>query len=151
MSIAVCAAVVALCGCASQERSAVDPPAGKTGGPILDVGTDSGGTPMRRFGRFVEKLKAYQSAGIPPGEVLRMATTGNARILRMENETWAVRPGLMADLMACAGDPTAGVAALRIAYWLGIVLEAISFAQLAYPSLGKATMIVIAWAHFTLL
>lgn len=32
------------------------------------------------------------------------------------------------------------IAALRIAYWLGIVLDAISFAQMAFPSLGRAMM-----------
>ena len=45
--------------------------------------------------------------------VLRAATSGNARMLHLEGEIGTIAPGLVADLVAVAGDPTADLAALR--------------------------------------
>ena len=58
----------------------------------------------------VELMVAY---GMPALDVLRAATRGNARMLRMEGRIGSIRPGLLADLVAVAGDPLADVAALR--------------------------------------
>jgi imidazolonepropionase-like amidohydrolase len=58
-------------------------------------------------------LDSYTEAGLPAPYVLRMLTTNAARLLGVERERGAVRPGLYADLVATPGDPLSDVAALR--------------------------------------
>jgi len=50
--------------------------------------------------------------GFSPLEVLRQATSGNAKIFHL-NDRGRIAPGLLADLVSVAGDPTKDVAALR--------------------------------------
>lgn len=45
-------------------------------------------------------------------DVLRQATSGSARVFRL-NDRGSIRPGLLADLVSVTGDPTRDVAALR--------------------------------------
>ena len=44
---------------------------------------------------------------------MQAATSVNARILRMENEVGRIRPNLLADLVAVAGDPTRDISTVR--------------------------------------
>jgi len=53
-----------------------------------------------------------QDYGFAPLEVLRQATSGNARLFHLADRG-RVAPGLLADLVAVAGDPTQQVQALR--------------------------------------
>jgi len=50
---------------------------------------------------------------MPTVDALKSATSTAARVLHMEKEIGAVKPGLYADLVAFDGDPTKDVAALR--------------------------------------
>jgi hypothetical protein len=59
------------------------------------------------------ELELYVEAGIPPGEVLRIATLGAARVMGMERDFGAVAPGKMADLVVIEGDPTVDIGAVR--------------------------------------
>jgi imidazolonepropionase-like amidohydrolase len=80
----------------------------------MGIGTDSGGTPMRRFGFYYEELACYARAGVPAAEILRTATSGNVEILGMADDIGSIRPGLKADLIACSGDPTRDISALFV-------------------------------------
>ena len=51
--------------------------------------------------------------GMRPADVLIAATSGNARIFHIADRVGAVRPGLLADLVAVDGDPTHEIAAVR--------------------------------------
>lgn len=51
--------------------------------------------------------------GMKPIDVLRSATTINAQILHLDDMIGAVRPHLLADLIAVDGDPTADISMLR--------------------------------------
>ncbi len=58
------------------------------------------------------EMEAMQRAGMPAAQVLIAATSGNARILHLADRG-AIRPGLLADLVAVDGDPTRDVAAVE--------------------------------------
>jgi imidazolonepropionase-like amidohydrolase len=51
--------------------------------------------------------------GMPATAALKSATSTAARVLHMENQIGAVKPGLFADLVAFEGDPTKEIGALR--------------------------------------
>lgn len=55
----------------------------------------------------------FVEAGIPPADLLRMLTTNGARLLGVEEERGAIRPGMAADLIAMPANPLDGVDALQ--------------------------------------
>jgi imidazolonepropionase-like amidohydrolase len=62
---------------------------------------------------LARELELYVSAGIPPKEVLRIATLGNAEVMKREKEYGRVLPGYVADLILVEGDPTLLIGDLR--------------------------------------
>jgi imidazolonepropionase-like amidohydrolase len=79
-------------------------------GVTLCAGGDTG---VFAHGDNARELELMQAWGVPAGQVLAIATAGNARVLGLEARLGAVKPGLLADLVAVEGDPTRDVAALR--------------------------------------
>ncbi len=75
--------------------------------PIV-AGTDSvAGFVLHR------ELENYVRAGIPAPEVLRIATLGGARVMRMDKDLGTVAPGKLADLILVDGDPTIHISDIR--------------------------------------
>jgi imidazolonepropionase-like amidohydrolase len=79
-------------------------------GAELIAGTDAGipGVPP---GAYADGLIALARHGVPPEAVLRAATTGAARALRL-GDRGALLPGYLADLVALAADPLDDIGAV---------------------------------------
>jgi len=80
----------------------------KAGVPIC-MGGDVG---VFTHGQNWLEMEAMQRAGMPAAQVMIASTSGNARILHM-TDRGAIRPGLLADLVAVEGVPTRDVSAVR--------------------------------------
>jgi hypothetical protein len=77
-------------------------------GVTIVAGTDSlAGFALHR------ELEIYQEAGIPAGEVLRIATLGAATVMRKDAELGSIEAGKLADVVLVDGDPAADVASVR--------------------------------------
>jgi len=63
-------------------------------------------------GENIRELEIMVSYGMPVGQALVAATSGNAKILRLPDRG-AIAPGLLADLIAVDGDPTQNISVLR--------------------------------------
>ena len=79
-------------------------------GVNLCFGGDVGVFP---HGDNLRELEMMVAAGVTPAKAARIATSGNATTFHIADTVGAVKPGLFADLIAVAGDPTRDVAALR--------------------------------------
>lgn len=102
-------------------------------GGVLALGTDQSIGPAVH--REMELLVA---AGIPPLEVIRIATLGGARLLGKADRLGSVEEGKLADLVLLDGDPTADIGNARR---VNMVLKngrAVDLAALALPIPFKA-------------
>lgn len=75
--------------------------------PIV-AGTDA----MAGFSLHRE-LELYVQAGIPPAEVLRIATLGAASVMKHDDQLGSIAPGKLADLDIIDGDPATNISAIR--------------------------------------
>lgn len=79
----------------------------RAGIPIV-AGTDG----MAGFGLHRE-LELYVRAGIPPAEVLRIATLGAAQVMKHDDTRGSIAPGKLADVILVGGDPSTNISDIR--------------------------------------
>jgi imidazolonepropionase-like amidohydrolase len=79
----------------------------------LVAGTDA----LSGFALHAE-LEFYVRAGIPPADVLRLATIGAATVMDATAEAGAIEPGLRADLVLVDGRPDERMSDIRAVSWV---------------------------------
>lgn len=79
-------------------------------GVTIAAGSDVG---VFSHGDNVRELEMMVDYGMKPIDVVRSATSVDAKVLHMETQVGRVASGLAADLIAVDGDPTSDISALR--------------------------------------
>lgn len=87
-------------------------------GVRLTVGTDTPNPWAAPGTSFHREMELLADAGIPPLEVLRLATGAGAEALGMADSVGTIAPGRVADLVLLAADPVADIRHTRRIEWV---------------------------------
>lgn len=79
-------------------------------GVAIGMGGDVGVFP---HGENVLEMELMVEYGMEPTQVLRAATSVNARAFHLENRLGNLKPGTLADVVVVDGDPTKNISQLR--------------------------------------
>jgi hypothetical protein len=85
-----------------------------------------------------DELAAWVEAGIPPAEVLAMATAGAAKAMGLAEERGTIAAGRVADIVVVDDDPTANLALLR--HPAGVLLRGTWFDEAFLDELRSALL-----------
>jgi imidazolonepropionase-like amidohydrolase len=80
------------------------------------MGTDAGNVGTLHGPSVFREMELMAQAGLTPLEVLRTATVGGARAMRMERDLGRIETGRLADLVILDADPTSSVVNLARAH-----------------------------------
>ena len=84
-------------------------------GVTICAGSDVG---VFAHGQNARELELMVDFGMTPVDVLRSATSINARVFHIEKETGQLITGLRADIIVVKGDPTKEISSLRAIQWV---------------------------------
>ncbi|MHB1328957.1 MAG: amidohydrolase family protein, partial [Gemmatimonadales bacterium] len=87
-------------------------------GVLLTAGSDASNPWVPAGPSLHRELELLVDAGIPPREVLRMATRNGAEALGLLDQTGTVEVGKRADLVLLEADPEASIANTRAIAWV---------------------------------
>lgn len=104
-------------------------------GVALGVGTDSGTPANFHTDSTWRQMELLVRAGIPPMEVLSMATRTNAQGLGLGSETGTIDAGKMADVIVVDGNPLRSMTALQHVVY--VVKEGVQYKGPQPGALGK--------------
>ena len=62
---------------------------------------------------YQRELEIYVESGIPPAEVLKIATLGSAKVMSKDKELGSIEAGKLADMVLIDGDPTQNISDVR--------------------------------------
>jgi imidazolonepropionase-like amidohydrolase len=79
-------------------------------GVTIGMGGDVG---VYHHGENVYEMELMLEYGMKPLDILKAATSVNARALHMENEIGTIAPGLLADMVIVNGDPSKKISDAR--------------------------------------
>ena len=92
----------------------------------IGLGTDSGVPNNMTFGRFQGYLEDMElelmvDAGLTPMQALTAATSGSARIVRLDQQVGTIAPGKAADLLVLDANPLQNIRNARLinSVWIG--------------------------------
>jgi len=84
----------------------------EAGIPIA-VGTDAGNPGTLHGPSIYEEMEAMQRAGIPPEDIILMATQNGARAMQRSHDTGTLEEGKIANLILLDQDPSEDIANMR--------------------------------------
>jgi imidazolonepropionase-like amidohydrolase len=87
-------------------------------GVFLTVGTDTPNPWAAPGTSFHRELELYVNAGIPPLQVLRLATQSGAKALGIADRVGTIQVGKIADLVLLDADPLADIRNTRRIVWV---------------------------------
>jgi imidazolonepropionase-like amidohydrolase len=87
-------------------------------GVLLTAGTDANNPWTVPGESFHRELELLAEAGIPPVDVIRIATRNGAQALGILGEVGTIEPGKRADLVLVRGDVSRNISATRQVQWV---------------------------------